>query len=303
MAQETTTAPATPVALKPKQYRSAIEPTWCAGCGDYAVVAAICQALSKNGVDPDRAVFVSGIGCSSRLPLWMRTFGFHSAHGRAVPVAVGMKIARPDLTVVVTIGDGDAFSIGGGHMPHAARRNIDMTVVVMDNAIYALTKNQISPTSREGLYGSLTPYGNIDGPMNVLSLMLSYGATFVAQAFAGNPKHTGELIAQAMAHRGFSFVNVISPCPTFNKVDTFDYYRQRVQDISETHTDTGNLMKALEIAERAMEHTRNPEGKVPVGLLYQVRRPTYDEKVEALKAKYHGTDNPDWEKILDSYRA
>lgn len=295
----TTAAPA--VKLKPKEYRSAIEPTWCPGCGDYAVTAAICNALSANGVDPDNAVIVSGIGCSSRLPLWMRTFGFHSAHGRAIPVAVGMKVSRPELTVAVTIGDGDAFAIGGNHIPHAARRNIDMTLIVMDNGIYGLTKNQNSPTSREGLPGSLMPFGNIDAPMNVLALLLTYGATFVAQAFAGNPKQTGEIIGKAMAHKGFSYVNVLSPCPTYNKVDTFEYYRPRVQDIPADH-DTGDFLKAIGIAEHALDHQKNPEGKVPIGLLYQAQKPVFGEKVDALKAKYKGTDTPDWEKILDGYK-
>lgn len=291
------------VQLKPKEYRSAIEPTWCPGCGDFAVTAAICNAFSQLGVNPDEAVLVSGIGCSSRLPLWMRTFGFHSCHGRAVPVAIGIKLARPELLVAVTIGDGDAFSIGGGHLPHAARRNIDITLIVMDNQIYALTKKQVSPTSREGMKGSTTPYGAIDSPMNTLTLMLTYGATFVAQAFAGNPKVTGEIIRQAIEHKGFSFVNILSPCPTFNVVDTFEYYRPRISSIEETHKDKSDRIKAYELTESALDHTVNPEAKVPIGIFYQAEKPVYGSRVEALKVKYKGTDTPDLKALYNKFRA
>lgn len=287
--------------LKPKEYRSTIEPTWCPGCGDFAVTAAICNAFSQLGVNPDEAVLVSGIGCSSRLPLWMRTFGFHSCHGRALPVAIGMKLARPELLVVVTIGDGDAFSIGGGHLPHVARRNIDLTLIVMDNQIYALTKKQVSPTSREGMKGSTTPYGTIDSPMNALTLMLTYGATFVAQAFAGNPKVTGEIIRQAIEHKGFSFVNILSPCPTFNTVDTFEYYRPRIYSIDETHKDKTDRIKAYELAESALDHTVNPEAKVPIGIFYQAGKPVYGSRVAALKARYKGTDTPDLKGLYNKF--
>ncbi|MCS7284726.1 MAG: thiamine pyrophosphate-dependent enzyme, partial [Hydrogenobacter thermophilus] len=147
------------VHLKPADYKSDVEPTWCSGCGDFGVVAALTRAYSELGLKPENIVSVSGIGCSSRLPLFVKNYSVHSLHGRAVPLAIGIKLARPDLTVIVETGDGDLFSIGAGHNPHAARRNIDITVICMDNQVYGLTKNQVSPTSREGLYGSLTPYG------------------------------------------------------------------------------------------------------------------------------------------------
>ncbi len=291
-----------PIELKPKDYRSAIEPTWCPGCGDFAVVSALTNALAASKIDPKASVVVSGIGCSSRLPLWMGNFGFHSVHGRAMPVAVGMKVAQPDMPVVVTIGDGDAFSIGGGHLPHAARRNFNLTLIVMDNGAYSLTKNQHSPTSREGYKGSLSPYGSLDTPMNTLALMLSYGATFVAQSYAGNPKVTADLITQAIAHKGFAFVNVLSPCPTYNKLDTFEYYRPRIHNINETHTDVTDKAAALALAEKALEHHKNPEGKVFSGLFYKVEKETYEDKLKALKARYKGTDTPDLNKIFDKYK-
>lgn len=293
------------VELKPKQYRSDIEPTWCPGCGDFAVVSAICSAYSKLGVNPNNAATISGIGCSSRLPLWLNTFGFHSCHGRAVPVAVGLKMARPDMTVVTTIGDGDCFSIGGGHNAHPARRNMDMTLIVMDNNMYALTKDQCSPTSREGYKGSTNPYGSIDAPMNTISLMLAYGATFVAQAYAGSPKVTGDIIQQAIAHKGFSFVNILSPCPTYNKIETFQYFKPRLQDINEElgHKDIGDKTKALAMSDKVYDHIYKEDGKVLTGLFYKEEKVTFEEKVADLKKSYNGDDNFDVSKLFEDFKA
>ena len=293
----------TAIKLKPKQYRSDIEPTWCPGCGDFAVTNSICKAFSEIGVNPDLSMLVSGIGCSSRLPLWMRSFGFHSCHGRALPVAIGVKLARPELTVVVTSGDGDAFSIGGGHLSPPARRNMDITLIVMDNRLYALTKLQASPTSREGIKGSTTPYGALDTPINPLTLMMTYGATFVAQAYAGNPKVTGDIIRQAIEHKGFSFVNIFSPCPTYNKVDTFQFYRARILNIDETHTDKADRVKAFELAETTNDHTTDDEAKIPIGVFYKKEKQTYGEKVEALKKRFNGSDDYDVKEIYETFRA
>lgn len=291
------------IELNAKDYRSDIEPTWCPGCGDFAVTNSICKAMAALKWDPNNTAAVSGIGCSSRLPLWLSTFGFHSCHGRALPVAIGMKLAKPDMNVVVTIGDGDAFSIGGGHMPHGARRNMDMTVIVMDNLLYALTKNQVSPTSREGSESSTTPYGCLDAPVNTISLMLTYGATFVAQAYAGSPKVASDIIEQAMAHKGFSFVNILSPCPTYNKVDTFQYYKGHTHDINETHTDLSNKAAAIAVAERALDHETDDNASVPVGIYYKSDQEIYQDKVAALQKRFNGDDNFDVSKLFDDYRA
>jgi 2-oxoglutarate ferredoxin oxidoreductase subunit beta len=211
----------------------------------------------------------------------------HVLHGRAIPTAIGVKLANPDLTVLVEAGDGDLFSIGSGHNPHAARRNLDLAVLCMDNQVYGLTKNQVSPTSREGLYGSLTPYGSIDKPVNPISYMLTFGATFVAQTYAGNLKHMSEVIKQAISHRGFSFVNIISPCPTYNKVDTFKYYKDKTIDINEQgHSDIQNLQKALELATRDLEHYYNESAKVPIGIFYKKEEPTYHDRENEIKARY-----------------
>ncbi len=274
------------VKLKPADYKSDVEPTWCAGCGDYGVVSALTRAYSELGLKPENIVSVSGIGCSSRLPLFVKNYSVHTLHGRPIPVAVGIKVSRPDLTVIVETGDGDLFSIGAGHNPHAARRNIDITVLCMDNQIYGLTKNQISPTSREGLYGSLTPYGSIDRPLNPIATMLSYGATFVAQTYAGNLKHMTEMIKQAIQHKGFAFVNIISPCPTFNRVDTFKYYKGKVKDINEEGHDPSDYKQALERAFHDLDHYYDPNAPVPIGIFYRSEEKTYHDRVEEVRERY-----------------
>jgi len=286
--------------LQPADYRSDIEPTWCPGCGDFGVISAITKALSELKIRPENVVSVSGIGCSSRAPLFLKNYSMHVLHGRAIPTVIGVKIANPDLTVLVEAGDGDLFSIGSGHNPHAARRNIDITVLCMDNQVYGLTKNQISPTSREGLYGSLTPYGSIDKPVNPISYMLTFGATFVAQTYAGNLKHMSDIIKKAISHRGFSFVNIISSCPTYNKVDTFKYYKDKTIDINEQgHNELDNLQKALELAMKDLEHYYNESAKVPIGIFYQKEEPTYQDRVKEVKTKYKASKDINPQVFID----
>ena len=284
--------------LKPKDYKSDVPPIWCAGCGDYGVLASLTMAFSQNNVKPSDTVLVSGIGCSSRLPYFVTTFGMHTIHGRALPVATGIKLARPDLRVVVVGGDGDHFSIGGGHLPHAARKNIDLLLIVMDNSIYGLTKGQASPTSRPGMATTTTPYGSPDVPINPVAYALVYGASFVAQSFSSNTKLTTDLIGKALNHKGFAFINVISPCPTFNKVDTFEYYKPLLRNIDEIHPDKGDKVRALSLA---MTMGRE-NGEVPIGLFYQEKRPTYVEMLQEIKTKNKGTDHPDLGRIMDILR-
>jgi len=289
--------------LEPKDYRSNIEPTWCPGCGDFGVVSGLAKVFSEEQFDPTALTLVSGIGCSSRLPLWMNAFGVHTCHGRAIPVAVGARLAKPEVPAIVTAGDGDLFSIGMEHFPHAARKNFDLTVVCMDNRMYALTKNQQSPTSRTGYKGSLTPYGNIEEPMNTIAFAIACGATFVAQTYSGNPKHEAEILKAAVEHKGFSFVNILSPCPTYNKIDTFRYYKGRTIDINK---DLGHgpsdYAKTVELASHALDHDNDPNAKVPLGIFLKIEKPTFEDKVLALKEKFGATDNPDWDKILERYR-
>ncbi len=204
-----------PAALAPAAFKSAIKPIWCPGCGDYSVLSAITKALAMIGRPPHEVAVVSGIGCSSRIPAYTSCYGFHGVHGRALAAATGLKLARPDLTVLVTGGDGDGYSIGGNHFLHACRRNVDLTYVVMDNHVYGMTKGQPSPTTEPDWDSKLAPGGTHIRVFHPLVVALAAGANFVARAFSGDPNGTAALIAQAIRHPGFSFVEVLSPCVTF----------------------------------------------------------------------------------------
>jgi 2-oxoglutarate/2-oxoacid ferredoxin oxidoreductase subunit beta len=283
------------VELKPKEYKSDVSVVWCPGCGHHGILNGIYRALSELGIDPDNMMSISGIGCSSRTPYFIKSYKMHTLHGRAGPVATGAQLAQPDQCVMVTGGDGDGFSIGGGHMPHMGRKNVNMTYVIYDNGIYGLTKGQYSPTSRPEMKAYTTPYGGPDEPMNPLLYMLTYGATYVAQAFAGKPKVCAELIKGALEHKGFSYVNIFSQCPSFNKIDTVQYYRDLVQDIPEGH-DTSDLGAAMDIA-RGLG-----EGKSPTGLLYKIQKPTLDEKLAEIVTKVGGHADYDLNKVVDLFR-
>ncbi|MBF0308143.1 MAG: 2-oxoacid:ferredoxin oxidoreductase subunit beta [Magnetococcales bacterium] len=282
------------VELKPKDYKSEVSVVWCPGCGHHGILNGIYRALSEVGVDPSKLMAISGIGCSSRTPYFMQSYKMHTLHGRAGAVATGAQLARPDLEVLVTGGDGDGFAIGGGHMPHMARKNVNMTYVLYDNSIYGLTKGQYSPTSPPELKAYTTPYGGPDDPMDPILYMLTYGATYVAQAFAGKPQLCAELIKGAMEHKGFSYVNIFSQCPSFNPICTIQYYRDLVEEIPAGH-DTKDLGKAMELA-------RRPNGKAPIGLLYQVERPTLDERVAEFVTRVGGSPDYDLNKIINLSR-
>jgi 2-oxoglutarate ferredoxin oxidoreductase subunit beta len=281
------------VELGTKDYKSEVDPVWCPGCGHYGVLNGVYRAVSELGVDPAYLLNISGIGCSSRLPYFVKSYKMHTLHGRAGPVATGAQLARPDLAVIITGGDGDGFSIGGGHMPHMARKNINMTYVLMDNGIYGLTKGQVSPTSRREMKAYTTPYGGVEDPMNPLAYMLTFGATYVGQAFAGNPKMCAALIKGAIEHKGFAYVNILTQCPTFNKIDTVKYFRELVEELPEDH-DTSDF-------EKAYHHALRPNGKAPVGLLYKTERPTLDETMAGLVERVGGGPDYDLNKVVDLY--
>jgi len=196
-------------------FKSDYSPIWCPGCGDYSVLSSFTKAFAQLGLRPENVVVVSGIGCSSRIPAYTTCYGFHGVHGRALAAATGLKIARPDLTVVVAGGDGDAYSIGGNHFLHACRRNVDLTYVVMDNHVYGMTKGQPSPTTESDWVSKLTPTGTGVRTFHPLVIALAAGANFVARAFSGDPNGSAAIIAEAMRTPGFSFVEVLSPCVTF----------------------------------------------------------------------------------------
>jgi 2-oxoglutarate/2-oxoacid ferredoxin oxidoreductase subunit beta len=202
--------------MKANDYRSTLKPVWCSGCGDYGVLKGLTQALADLEVPPERLAVISGIGCSSRLPGYTRSYAFNSLHGRALPIATGLKAARPDMTTVVVSGDGDAFSIGLGHIPHAIRRNVDVTYAVLDNGVYGLTKGQASPTSRRGTRTPSTPRGSIDPALVPCSFALGAGARFVARSIDTLQAHLVEVLKRAHQHRGAAFIEIFQNCVVFN---------------------------------------------------------------------------------------
>ena len=206
---------AEPLKCRPSDYKSEVKPIWCPGCGDYHVLMALTRAMAALGLPPERLAVVSGIGCSSRIPAYTNCYGFHGVHGRSLAVATGLKIARPDLTVIFASGDGDGYSIGGNHFLHACRRNVDLAYIVMDNHIYGMTKGQPSPTTEPDFDTALAPGGTGLRPFNPLVVALASGANFVARAYSGSPNETAELIVDAIKHPGFSFVEILSPCVTY----------------------------------------------------------------------------------------
>ena len=214
-------------------FKSDKQPTWCPGCGDFGTMNGMMKALANTGIDPDNTFVVAGIGCSGKIGTYMHSYALHGVHGRALPVGTGVKIANPELEVMVAGGDGDGYSIGAGHFIHAVRRNVDMTYVVMDNRIYGLTKGQFSPTSREDFETSTSPDGTNQQPVNPLALALAAGGTFIAQSFSSDSQRHTEIVQEAIEHDGFGFVNVYSPCVTFNDVDTYDYFRDAIVDVGD----------------------------------------------------------------------
>jgi 2-oxoglutarate/2-oxoacid ferredoxin oxidoreductase subunit beta len=276
-----------------EEYKSGVKPTWCPGCGDFGVLNAVYNALRAKGYAPENVVLVSGIGCSSRLPFFSNTYGFHTVHGRTMPIATGIKVANPQLKVLALGGDGDAFAIGGGHFIHAARRNLDVCYVIMDNAIYGLTKGQTSPTSMIGFVTKTTPNGTPDRPVNPLQLAMASGATFVARAFSGKPKELADLIVQGVDHRGFAIIDAYSPCPTFNKVNTFKYYRDEAVELPKDH-DASNVMQAW-----ARAQSTDP---VYLGVLYRSEgEASFEEHIAAAHTGSEADVPRVIDSILDSY--
>jgi len=240
---------APPQPLVMADLKGKVDPDWCPGCGDYGVLAAVQKALVELQIPNHMVATVSGIGCSSNFPGFINTYGMHTLHGRSLPVASGLKLANHEMTVLVTGGDGDGFGIGVGHFVHAMRRNINLTYLVLDNQIYGLTTGQTSPTSRIGMKTKSNPAGNQDTPVNPLTLALAAGATFVGRGFSGDQKHLTELIKQAIQHNGFSFLDIFSPCVTYNHDNTFQWFRPRVKKLEEnTSYDPSNWIAAMEKA-------------------------------------------------------
>ena len=251
-----------------KDYDGPVKPDWCPACGNFAQLSAIKNVLVEMNIEPKDVAVVSGIGCSSNLPEFIKSYGFHGLHGRLLPVASAIKWANPKLTVIGYGGDGDGFFEGTQHFFHTAKRNIDITYVVSDNQIFGLTTGQASPTSEIGFISKSTPDGNIERPINPLTFALAAGATFVARGFSGDPKHLHDLIKAGIQHKGFSFIDVFSPCVTFNKTNTYDYFRKRVYKYESP--DRENFADAYKACEEWGD-------RIPIGIFYQVKRDTYEE--------------------------
>lgn len=232
-----------------KDFRNNVKPNWCPGCGDFSVQAAIQKAAANVGLEPEEVAVITGIGCSGRLSGYINAYGVHGVHGRSLPLAQGVKMANKDLTVIASGGDGDGYAIGMGHTIHALRRNMNMTYIVMDNQIYGLTKGQTSPSSAPGFITKSTPKGNIEQNVAPLEIAISSGATFVAQGFSSDIKGLTKMIEEAINHDGFSFVNVFSPCVTYNKVNTYDWFKENLTSIEDIEdydaTDKQNAMRNI----------------------------------------------------------
>ena len=262
--------------IKIEEYKTETTPTWCPGCGDFAVLRGIHTALARLKIKSEHVVISSGIGCSSNLPGFVNAYGFHGLHGRSLPIANGIKLANTDLTVIATGGDGDGYGIGLGHFIHSMRRNINITYIVMNNQIYGLTTGQASPTSERGILTISTPSGLLEVPVNPIALALISGATYVSRGFSGNADHLSTIIENALSHKGFSLVDVLSPCVTYNKIQTYQWFRDRVYTLEDEEHDTNDLKQAL-------SKSYEWESKIPIGVFYKADKPTYDGDEPALQ--------------------
>ena len=253
---------AQPSQLTKDAYKGKIHPDWCPGCGDFSVLSALQAALFELGLKPHQVLVVSGIGCSSNLPGFINTYGMHTLHGRSLPVAAGAKLGNHELKVIATGGDGDGYGIGGNHFVHTMRRNIDLTYIVMDNQIYGLTTGQISPTSTKGMKTKTTPHGSVENPINPIPMAIAGGATYVARGFSGKQKHLVDLLKGAIQHRGFALVDVFSPCVTYNKDNTYQFFNPRVKILEEQGHDPTNFHAAMEAAYKWGD-------EIPIGLFWK----------------------------------
>lgn len=261
------------------------KPNWCGGCGDFGIWVALKNALVALNLNPWEVVLVSGIGCSSKLPYWVRTYGFNGLHGRPLPVAEGIKLANHGLTVIVVGGDGDQYGEGGNHLIHAGRRNVDLTVIIHNNQVYGLTTGQVSPTTDIGVKNKVEPEGVVESPVNPLTLAISTGASFVARGFAGDVREQTELLISGISHKGFSLIDTLQPCVTFNHRNTFTWFYERVYKLEEGY-DKKDKMAALKKAEewpKRLPVKKGEKEKIPTGIFFQEERPTWHEQIPQIK--------------------
>jgi len=262
--------------------------TWCPGCGNFAIMNAFIRAILELEFKIKDIVVITGIGCHGRLHEYLRLNSFHTIHGRVLPLAIGIKLANKDLLVIGFSGDGDAYAIGINHFIHAARRNVDIKYIVHNNMVFGLTRGQVSPTSPLGLKTKSTPEGNFVRPINPIALALIAGATFVARGFTGDIEHLTTVLKQALLHRGFAFIDILQPCVTF--YNTLPMLRRKVYKLEESGHDISNFDEAMD---RALE-----SDKIPIGVFYKVRRPTFEEQIPQLKGKPMSFRDIEMERVL-----
>ena len=256
--------------LQAKDFKGPVEPDWCPGCGDFGVLKGLQKACAELGLLPHQILTVSGIGCSSNLPGYVNAYGMHTLHGRPLAVATGAQMANHELTVIATGGDGDGYGIGGNHFVHTARRNIDLTYIVMNNQIYGLTTGQISPTSTQDMKTKSTPFGSVELPINPITAAIMNGATFVARGYSGQGKHMVELMKKAIQHKGFALVDIFSPCVTFNHDNDYKFFKPRIKKLEDEGHDTSDWKTACE---KAMEWGDT----IYIGLFLQKDQPTLSQ--------------------------
>lgn len=272
--------------------------TWCPGCGNFSIVTAVKKAMVNLGYKPHETVFVSGIGCSGKTPHFIHTYGYESIHGRALPAASGIKLANHNLNVIVGGGDGDGMGIGTNHFVHACRRNYNMTYIMHDNFIYGLTTGQTSPTSEQGFKSKSTPEGVLEVAVNPIALALTMGATYVARSFAMDMEHLTRMIEGGMKHRGFAFIDIAEHCLSWNKINTNEYFKNKIYHLEESDYDPKDKMAAYEKSQQWSE-------KIPIGLFYKEDRPLYEDGLPQLKNEplaKKPIDNVDISRILDIYK-
>lgn len=261
--------------MKAVEFNSGKIPNWCPGCGNFAIWNAIKGALAELEINGKDIVNISGIGCSGKMLNYLRTYGFHTLHGRTMPVATGVKLTNHKLTVLVNGGDGDGYGMGMGHFIHAIRRNLDITYLVHNNHVYGLTTGQASPTTDKGLKSKSTPHGVIDEPLNGLLISLSAGATFIARGYSGDLEHLKQIIKEGINHRGFAHIEILQPCVTFGKSYGYEYYDEKVYKLSEEH-DRSDFQSALKIIQE--------NDKLALGVIYKIEKPTQEDQLPQLKA-------------------
>ena len=302
------------MALKLTDLKTSAHNDWCPGCGDFGILNAVQMALAEMNVDPSRTVVVSGVGCSSKAPHFIKTYGVHTLHGRALPFAAGIKLADPNLEVVVEGGDGDGMGIGAGHFVNAGRRNIDMLYIVHDNEVYGLTKGQASPTMKLGMKTKSLPLPNINQGINPLILAIASGYTFVARGYSYDVRHLKDLIIRGIRHKGFAFLDVLQPCPTYNDIQTKEYWggegnldaggrpQPRTYKLEETgydgvvhNADEAEMEKKVQ---QAVLKSFEFGDHTPIGLIYQNEFvPTFEERLTARMPSY-GTNPPADQEIM-----